>query len=432
MASKTSDRQQVKLSGTSVRNRKRGYYQTTVTTLANGSVLRETYRTDSKGNNDVKIQDVTVDKDGKVVSANTLSTASADEKKALANPDSQLSKAIEQQVKTVSDDLAKNNIDGVTKDTIDKAGGASGNDAPEPEQADSTEAPESDTETPSAGGSGLRYPKTLPADQDCIQFTALKYEAKQIEGLSFGARARVSVSGSGSPRSQGTVTLPIQSGIEDSNGAVWQGEEMNPLQIIKAGIALKTIGEGVEGFGDSLKGTGEAIRKASEDGDMQKALTGIFGAKAAGVSNLLSRTEGVVINPNLELLFSKPTLREFGLSFSLSARSKDEADTIIQIIRFFKKNMSPQRGGGSQLFLKAPNTFQVHYLHRGTDEHKYIGRMKECAIMTFDTDYTSNGQYTTLKDGYMTTYKITMRLKELEPVFYEDYDKDTPTDSVGY
>ena len=94
--------------------------------------------------------------------------------------------------------------------------------------------------------------------------------------------------------------------------------------------------------------------------------------------------------------------------------------------------MSPQRGGGSQLFLRAPNTFQVHYLHRGSDEHKFIGRMKECAIMTFDTDYTSNGQYTTLKDGYMTTYKITMRLKELEPVFFEDYDKDTPTDSIGY
>ena len=430
MASKTSDRQQVKLSGTSVRNRKRGYYQTTVTTLANGSVLRETYRTDSKGNNDVKIQDVTVDKDGKVVSANILSTASDDEKKALANPDSQLSKAIEQQVKTVSKDLAENNIDGVTKDTIDKAGGASGNDAPDPEQADSTEAPESDTETPSAGGSGLRYPKTLPADQDCIQFTALKYEAKQIESLSFSARARVTVSGSGSPRSQGTVTLPIQSGIEDSNGAVWQGDEMNPLQLIKAGIAAAAIDTNKE-VGESLKKVGEGIRDAAQTGDIQKVLTGIFAGKAAGVSNLLARTEGIVINPNLELLFSKPTLREFGLTFSLSARSKDEADEIIQIIRFFKKNMSPQRGSSS-LFLKAPNTFQVHYLHRGADEHKYIGRMKECAIMTFDTDYTSNGQYTTLKDGYMTTYKITMRLKELEPVFYEDYDKDTPADSVGY
>lgn len=429
MASKTSDRQQVKLSGTSVRNRKRGYYQTTVTTLANGSVLRETYRTDSKGNNDVKIQDVTVDKDGKVVSANTLSTASADEKKALANPDSQLSKAIEQQVKTVSDDLAKNNIDGVTKDTIDKAGGASGNDAPEPEQGDSTEAPESDTQTPSAGGSGLRYPKTLPADQDCIQFTALKYEAKQVEGLSFSARERVSVGG-GSARSQGTVTLPIQSGIEDSNNATWQDDSMDPLQLIKAGISAAAIDTNKD-FGENLKKVGEGIQQEASEGNVQKVLTGIFAGKAAGVSNLLARTEGIVINPNLELLFSKPTLREFGLTFSLSARSKDEADTIIQIIRFFKKNMSPQRGSSS-LFLKAPNTFQVHYLHRGADEHKYIGRMKECAIMTFDTDYTSNGQYTTLKDGYMTTYKITMRLKELEPVFYEDYDKDTPTDSVGY
>ena len=428
MASKTSDRQQVKLSGTSVRNRKRGYYQTTVTTLANGSVLRETYRTDSKGNNDVKIQDVTVDKDGKVVSANTLSTASDDEKKALANPDSQLSKAIEQQVKTVSSELAENNIDGVTKDTIDKAGGASGNDAPEPEQGDSTEAPESDTETPSAGGAGLRYPKTLPADQDCIQFTALKYEAKQIEGLSFSARARVSVSGSGSPRSQGTVTLPIQSGIEDSNNATWQDDSINPLQVAMLGTSLS----GIKGeFGESLNKTGEAIRDAAKEGDIQTVLTGIFGAKATGVANVLSRTQGIVINPNLELLFSKPTLREFGLSFSLSARSKDEADEIIQIIRFFKKNMSPQRGGSSNLFLKAPNTFQVHYLHRGSDEHRYIGRMKECALTGFDTDYTSNGQYTTLKDGYMTTYKITMRLKELEPVFYEDYE-DIPEDQIGF
>ena len=429
MASATSSISQVK-TGTSVRNRKTSYYKTEVTTLADGSVKRETYRTDSKGNNNVKISEVTADKDGNITSESITSNATTNEKRALQNPNSQLRNSIRQQTKEAGDKAQANSVD--PGGALDKAGGGSGNDANTPEGADSTEAPESDTETPSAGGAGLRYPKTLPADQDCIQFTALKYEAKQIEGLSFGARARVSVSGSGSPRSQGTVTLPIQSGIEDSNGAVWQGEEMNPLQIIKAGIALKTIGEGVEGFGDSLKGTGEAIRKASEDGDMQKALTGIFGAKAAGVSNLLSRTEGVVINPNLELLFSKPTLREFGLSFSLSARSKDEADTIIQIIRFFKKNMSPQRGGGSQLFLRAPNTFQVHYLHRGTDEHKYIGRMKECAIMTFDTDYTSNGQYTTLKDGYMTTYKITMRLKELEPVFYEDYDKDTPTDSVGY
>jgi hypothetical protein len=69
----------------------------------------------------------------------------------------------------------------------------------------------------------------------------------------------------------------------------------------------------------------------------------------------------------------------------MSARNANEAQSIIKIIRFFKQNMAPQKGGGSggesaNLFLKAPNTFQVHYLHRGVDageEHKFIGRMKE-------------------------------------------------------
>ena len=428
MASKTSDRQQVKLSGTSVRNRKRGYYQTTVTTLANGSVLRETYRTDSKGNNDVKIQDVTVDKDGKVVSANTLTTASADEKKALANPDSQLSKAIEQQVKTVSSELAENNIDGVTKDTIDKAGGASGNDAPDPEQADATEAPVTETPVPSATD-GLRYPATMPPDQDVIQFTALKYEAKQISGFGFDPRPRVAVGGGGA-RSVGTVTLPIQSGIRDANAVSWSPDEINPLETMLTGASLDfAMGRDNDNIGKSA----EQIRKDTPE--FQKGVGGALISEATGVKNLLARTEGIIINPNLELLFNKPTLRDFSLRFRLSPRNVPEAKTVIQIIRFFKKNMAPQKGGGAQLFLKAPNTFQVHYLHRGPgndgDEHKYVGMMKECAMTGLDVDYTPENNYATLKDGYMPSYVLTMTLKELEPVFFEDYN-DTPADAIGF
>ena len=430
MASKTSDRQQVKLSGTSVRNRKRGYYQTTVTTLANGSVLRETYRTDSKGNNDVKIQDVTVDKDGKVVSANTLATASADEKKALANPDSQLSKAIEQQVKTVSKDLAENNIDGVTKDTIDKAGGASGNDAPEPEQADSTEAPETQPTTPSASQS-LTYPLTIPEGQDVIQFTALTYKTKEIDGFTFGNRPRVAVGGGGS-RSVGSVTLPIQSGIKDQNAAQWSPDEMDPLQVGMLGAAAPAIRSG------SADGFKEGIEKVQQNpGEFQKGVTAMAVGALTGVQNVLGRTTGEIINPNLELLFTKPSLRPFTFTFRLSPRSADEGKRVVEIIRFFKKNMAPQRGGGANLFLKAPNTFQVHYLYRGDDqggEHKFIGMMKECAITNFDVDYTPENNYATLKDGYMPSYVLNITMKELEPVFYEDYEDESvvPSDAIGY
>lgn len=120
----------------------------------------------------------------------------------------------------------------------------------------------------------------------------------------------------------------------------------------------------------------------------------------------------------------------------MSARGKEEAEQIIKIIRFFKQNMAPQKGGGSggtsaNLFLKAPNTFQVHYLHRGQDEHPYIGRVKECAMLTFDVDYTPDGNYSTYRDGFMTSYTISMTMKELEPVFYEDYN-DIPEDQIGF
>ena len=103
--------------------------------------------------------------------------------------------------------------------------------------------------------------------------------------------------------------------------------------------------------------------------------------------------------------------------------------------------MAPQKGGGSggasaNLFLLAPNTFQVHYLYRGGgdgsgDEHKYIGKVKECAITNFEVDYTPDGNYSTLKDGFMTSYTLSITMKELEPVFYEDYE-NLADDEIGF
>ena len=50
------------------------YYVTDVTTLADGSVKRETYRSDNKGNNKVLVQTVQVDKDGKLTKDEILSS----------------------------------------------------------------------------------------------------------------------------------------------------------------------------------------------------------------------------------------------------------------------------------------------------------------------------------------------------------------------
>lgn len=430
MASATSKVSKVE-TGTSVRNKESNFYKTEVTTLADGSAKTETFRTDKDGNNSVKIRESTTDKDGKTTTE-TTSNATQEEKRALQNPNSQLSQSVKQQVESTSGSLEGQ--DGVTKETLEKASGADGNTAKTEEGGDSQSSDATNDRSDNKDfGTDLRYPADIASDQDVIQFTALKYEAKAIEGFSFGGRDRVAAGSKGS-RSLGTVTLPIQSGIKDSNTAGWGDDEMDAIKLAAAGGALKTITQGIAGFDKSITQLSNQLKGSQEDFKTLTAST--FAEKAAGVQNLLSRTQGKVINPNLELLFQKPALRPFTFQFKLSARSKPEAETIIKIIRFFKQNMAPQKGGGSggsgaNLFLLAPNTFQVHYLYRGGGEHPYIGKMKECAITGFEVDYTPDGNYSTLKDGFMTSYALTITMKELEPVFYEDYN-DIPDTELGF
>ena len=431
MASAYSDVASVE-TGTSVRNKKKSFYRTQVTTLANGGILRETYRTDAQGNNDVKISEATTSGNPPTTTTTLTSNATTNERRALQNKNSQLNNSINQQTKQAADKALKSNIDPVTDSVIDKASGGSGNTATDTETGDSQA-----TTTPAPSNTRnfepMQYPATIAQGQDVIQFTALTYAVKTLTGFTFGGRDRVGP-GSGGGRSKGTVTLPIQSGIKDQNAAGWGEDSMTAGDIAKAGIALKTIMDGGGGFAQGLGELKDQAIGSSED--LATAVGTKFAENAAGVKGLLSRTAGKIQNPNLELLFQKPTLRPFSFQFKLSARSPEEAAEIVKIIRFFKQNMSPQKGGGSggasaNLFLKAPNTFQIHYMHEGSKEHPFIGRPKECAMTSFEVDYTPDGNYSTLRDGFMTSYTISMSLKELEPVFYEDYD-EFPVDQIGF
>ena len=267
----------------------------------------------------------------------------------------------------------------------------------------------------------FRYPIDMDPNQDVMKFTMLKYETKDLmSGGTFGFGNRDRVGPEGGARATGTVVLPIQSGIKDQNGADWGDGKMNAVQAAKASVALGLLGDEAESNAiEKVVKTVSGNSEAAKEGVKQ-----LFAAKAAGVTGLLQRTRGATINPNLELLFNEPTLRPFSFSFKLSARSKKEAQTIVKIIRFFKQGMAPIRTE-SNLFLLAPHTFQIHYLLRGTGEHPYIGKMKECALLNMTTDYTPENNYSTLKDGFMTSYNITMEFKELEPIFNDDYESDT-------
>lgn len=271
------------------------------------------------------------------------------------------------------------------------------------------------------------YPLDRNQSQDFMKFTLLEYKPKKIStssGTGFGFSDRQRVGPNGQPKDRtilGSCSLPIPGGIKDDNGAEWAPQTMDALEAAQLGLASDIFeGQGVEG----AKGILTSIGGNSED--LVKAIKGAASGAAAGVGKqALTRTTGMIFNPNLELLFDKPTLRGFTFTFDLVPRSKKEAEECIKIIRFFKQGMAPIRAA-SNLFLLSPNVFQVHYVldGDGNKDHPYIGKMKECAMTNFRVDYTPQQNYSTLADGFMTAYKISMDLKELEPVFNDDYEQD--------
>ena len=286
----------------------------------------------------------------------------------------------------------------------------------------------------SAEGTRTQFPTIIhPADlgsskQDVVRFDMHEYVPGELSGSDIGGGLQGFGFNSGSNNlgpSIGSVTLPIPSGITDQNKADWGSNSMTALDIAKADIAKTAIFEGLQ------KGVGkfdEYIKKVqANSGPTASAVGNAFAAAAAGVDAqaLLARTTGMVMNPNMELLFKGPTLRPFSFKFKLTPRGQTEAENIIKIIRFFKQGSAPIRSQ-SNLFLKSPHVFRITYIHRGEkgELHKKLNAFKTCALQGFGVNYTPTGNYATYQDGTMVAYDINMSFTEITPVFNDDYDKD--------
>ncbi len=288
----------------------------------------------------------------------------------------------------------------------------------------------------------LKYPESLKLEtQDCIQFKMLRYGARSIDASTAEKTLNLKLPDRDFTTTtiKGTVTLPIQPSITDSNGVDWGGANLSPADAYFASLARGAMeGEGgaaavISGLAGRVSGD---LKKALGDSDITNAMLTYFTQEAVGIQGLLSRTAGAVLNPNLELLFNGPTLRPFNFTFRLSPRSEKEAANVRRIIRFFKQGMSVKTSPSS-IFLKAPNVFEIKYLTYTKDHHPSLNRIKKCALLGCDVDYTPDGTYMTFNDEAktMTSYQLSLRFSELEPIYEDDYNKDglSETDTqIGY
>lgn len=281
--------------------------------------------------------------------------------------------------------------------------------------------------------SDLIYPIGLGATkQDYIKFSILKYTPPGLEetfsATNVGRRRPENIKEN---QIIGSVILPIPGGIQDNNLVDWSDSTIDSLTKAFADLAMTGITGGNVGANVQQK----AENVGNNIKDFQKAIIGKFTGDAVKSGNLMQRQFGVMINPNLELLFNGPRLRSFGFSFKLSPRSSDEAKIVKAIIRTFKQSMSVQRSATTFL-LQTPNTFKISYIFQDKD-HPYLNIFKECALTNCRVNYTPEGNYMSFDDSNepsMVSYQLDLEFQELEPIYNDDYttfDKDTDT-FIGY
>ncbi len=323
-------------------------------------------------------------------------------------------------------------------------------------------------------GGVLRYPaEALTEHTDYLQIDIERYEAIGSNYItSTGSSGRYVVGNAKQNRAggttskklskkplinAGTILLPIPSNIEDSNNVVYGDSSLNGLaaagvSAVEAGMVdiggvisgqgtvdfSKMVGDVKDKLTTGLGGGDKEIAMATAGDVITKKLiseaVNIFGGNVT-TQQLLTRDTGEILNPNMELLFSDVTIRNFRFSFKLTPRNPKEAQQVKLIIRAFKRNMAPQAQGGVQgagnFFLRSPNIFKIRY-RSGNKDHPFLNKFKQCFLTGVQTTYTGEGVYSTYDDRTPVSILLDLSFKEIQPIYDIDYDKRPGTGAVGY
>ena len=352
------------------------------------------------------------------------------------------------------------------------------------------------------GGRVLQYPIDLDTDlQDHFEIQVFKYRpagslpaitstnqgsnaagTKQLRGGYYsGSNRRGNRQNFRLQDLQSTIQLPMPPSIKDTNTVSFNDSRMSGFSAAIMGPAvaaflgknnkftfpeaekiqsgrfkgLPTL-KGIRTLGSNLlTGTGEALLNIlgagaeavrNDEFTRLQSLNAIAQAVSAlGVSidvdQAITRTSGAVRNPNLELLFNGPSLRNFSFTIRLTPRSPEESKRVRMIIRVLKQHSAVKRNAGvfndsanSNFLIGTPDVFKLRYIKARTQKDiKGLNKFKTCALTSVSVDYTGEvGRFAAYEeDSQPVTTIISLSFTELTPIYDEDYAEFTSDDDVG-
>ena len=314
----------------------------------------------------------------------------------------------------------------------------------------------------------MMYPSDMNTSQDHFKIMKYNYQRKdvnaskpryqetQTQTLDDGTEVERTVSVAGDSvvgsKLMGSVLLPMPK-VTDVNGVEWGKSELTISGLAAIGAVDKLTGGGrlagkseAEKENDkNIKAELEELRGINPSGSSAKnfasatytqvvsKLAGFAFGTDLDADTYLARSGGRVLNPNAEMLFQGPVIRDFSFSFLMIARNKIEGDEIRRIIRFLKLGMAPKFRNTT--YLKNPDIFTLQY-KSGKGENDVLDTVNRfnpggLALTTMAVDYAPNGYWSAYTDSQPVAVKMDLSFTELRPIYEQD-QLETPANSVGY
>ena len=318
----------------------------------------------------------------------------------------------------------------------------------------------------------MAYPLDLNFKQDHFKITKFNYVRPSVNQSKSNRIAEVqkenatkqdyrhgtsyeeaNVAGDGvinSSKPLGSIFLPMPKAT-DVNGVEWGKSELTISGLAALGGANmltaggKFLARSEEEMQNDKAAREQLVKRREIDGSgatemgsalytqaMSKLAGSVFGVEL-DADTVLARQGGRVLNPNAEMLFQGPVIRDFAFSFLMIARSQKEGDEIRRIIRFLKLGMAPKFR--TTTYLKSPDVFTLEYKNgKGKDDLlRTVNQFNPggLALTTMNVDYAPNGYWSAYRDSQPVILKMDLNFTELRPI-YEGDQARTPEDSVGY
>lgn len=214
---------------------------------------------------------------------------------------------------------------------------------------------------------------------------------------------------------ESSVTLPYPVSLSDNQNHSWENTE--GLLAQTSGTALNVAGEIASNLKNKIGN--DIVKSALGDSNPDKLY--------AAVSNNLGIRKNI-IDPGYFQNYTGSAPRSFVMAYTLVPQSQHDAQTIKDIILWFKQYSSPTFISGSPL-MGAPFLFNISFA--GNAYLSDMFKMDKCVLTGISVDYASDGAFMLYKDGFPKQIGLALNFAEVELKYAQDYaglSKDTTTD----